>query len=319
MNTVKMSSNRLGDFRKDSFFVRLAKNIKKHPVAYAMSVLVLAYYIIFHYGAMWGLIIAFQRFSPRLGILGSEWIGLDNFRAFVNSRSFPGVVFNTLIINFYGLLFVFTTPIILALLLNEIRILRFKKTVQTISYMPFFISTMVLCGMIIDFSMVNGLFNDIREFFGLARLPLLSHPEFFRGIFVGSQIWTDVGFASIIYVAALSNIDQELYEAASIDGAGRWRQTINVTLPGIAPIIIIMLILRIGAMMSLGFERVILLYQPATFGVSDVISSFVFRRGFLEADFGFGAAVDMFNSTVNFSLMLIANFLSRKFSETSLF
>ena len=304
---------------KMSFFPRLAKNIKKHPVAYGMSVLVLAYYIIFHYGAMWGLIIAFQRFSPRLGIFGSEWIGLENFRAFVGSRSFPQVVINTFMINVYQVIFAFPAPIIFALLLNELRILRFKKAVQTITYMPFFISTMVLGGMILTFSMTEGLFNDIIVLFGGERSPLLTRPELFRGIFVGQGLWATLGHASIIYVASLASIDQELYEAASIDGAGRWKQTLHITLPGIAPIITIMLILRMGQMMSIGFEMILLLQQPITFETSDVISSFVFRRGFLEADFGFGAAIDMFNSLINFSLVVIANALSRKFSETSLF
>jgi len=306
--------------RKPSFFTRLIRNIKKHPIAYVMSLMVLTYYIIFHYGAMWGLVIAFQRFSPRLGIFGSQWVGLDNFRAFINSRSFPGVVFNTLIINFYQLIFLFPAPIIFALLLNELRHLRFKKVVQTISYMPYFISTMVLSGMIIDFSMSRtGLFNDIIALLGGERTSLLTRPELFRGIYVGSSIWQELGYASIIFVASLTNIDQELYEAAAIDGASRWKQTLHITLPGITPVIIIMLILRMGRMMTLGFEKIILLYQPATYEVADVISSFVYRRGFLEADFGFGASVDMFNSVVNFSLMLIANYISRKFSETSLF
>lgn len=300
-------------------FNRLVNNVRKYPLLYVMALPVIVYYLVFHYGAMWGLIIAFQDYVPNRGIFGSNWVGLENFRDFVGSRSFPGIVYNTLIINFYQLLFSFTAPIVFALLLNEIRGARFKKTVQTISYMPHFISIMVLCGMLIDFSQTRGLFNDIIAIFGGERSPLLTRPELFRGIYVGSGIWQELGYGSIIFLAALTGVDQELYEAAAIDGASRWKQTVNITLPGIAPTIVIMLILRIGRMMSLGFEKIILLYTPATYSVADVVSSFVYRRGFLELNYSFGAAVDLFNAVINFTLMLLANYLSNKYSETSLF
>ena len=305
--------------RKQGFFAKLVANIKKYPFIYLMALPVLAYYIIFHYGAIWGLIIAFQDFVPRKGMFGSPWVGLDNFKNFIDSRSFPGVVFNTLIINTYQLLFAFPAPIIFALLLNEITNTKFKKVVQTVSYMPHFISVMILCGMIVDFSMTNGLFNNIVVALGGERSPLLTIPELYRAIYVGSGIWQEVGYGSIIYFATLTGIDQQLYEAAAIDGAGRWKQTIHITLPGIASTIIIMLIMRIGRMMSLGFEKTILLYTPTTYDVADVVSSFVYRRGFVELDYSFGAAVDMFNSVINFTLLMFANWMSKKYSETSLF
>ena len=304
---------------KRNVFVRLGENIRKNPLIYMIALPVILYYLIFHYGAMWGLVIAFQNYVPNKGIFGSKWVGLQNFQDFISSRSFPGIVINTLAINFYQLLLAFPAPIILALLLNEVRNIRFKKTVQTITYMPHFVSIMVLCGMIVDFTLTHGLINEIIVFFGGERSPLLTRPELFRGIFVGSGIWQEVGFGSIIYLATLTGIDQQLYEAAAIDGANRWSQTWHVTLPGIAPTVVIMFIMRIGRMMSLGFEKIILLYSPATYEVADVISSFVYRRGFLELDYSFGAAVDLFNSVVNFSLLLTANWLSRKYSENSLF
>lgn len=316
---MKQSFHALALNTKQNIFTRLGQNIKQYPLIYLMALPVIAYYLTFHYGAMWGLIIAFQDYIPRKGILGSPWVGLENFKDFVSSRSFPGIIYNTLIINFYQLIFSFPAPIIFALLLNEVRGSRFKRTVQTISYMPHFISIMVLSGIIINFSLTDGLFNDIIVAFGGARSPLLTRPELFRGIFIISGIWQEIGYGSIIYLAALAGVDQELYEAAAIDGAGRLKQTFHITLPGISSIIIIMLIMRIGRMMSLGFEKIVLLYTPTTYDVADVISSFVYRRGFLEMNYSFGAAVDLFNSVANFSLLLIANWMSRRYSDTSLF
>ena len=305
--------------KRPNVFMRFVANVKKYPLVYLMALPVVAYYLIFHYGAMWGLIIAFKDYVPRKGIFGSKWVGLVNFQDFIAIRSFPQIVFNTLIINFYQLVFSFPAPILLALLLNEIRNNKFKRTVQTISYMPHFVSIMVLCGMVRDFVNSNGLINNIIVALGGERSPLMSNPEYFRLIYIGSGIWQEVGYGSIIFLAALTNIDPELYEAAAIDGAGRLRQTFNITLPGITPTIVIMLILRIGRMMSLGFEKIILLYSPITYEVADVISSFVYRRGLLEMNYSFGASVDLFNSVINFSLLIVANWLSNKYSETGLF
>ena len=202
--------------------------------------------------------------------------------------------------------------------MNELRSVAFKRTVQTVTYLPHFISTVVICGMITDFSSMNGLFNTIASLFGVKPSSLLMNPSFFRPMYVASEIWQEVGWGSIVYLAALTSIDAELYEAARIDGAGRFRQMLNITLPGIVPTIIIMLILRMGRIMSVGFEKVMLLYNPATYGVADVISTFVYRKGIVEANYSYSAAVGFFNSVVNLIMINVTNFISRKTTENSL-
>ncbi|MCR8636443.1 ABC transporter permease subunit [Paenibacillus sp. N5-1-1-5] len=278
----------------------------------------IVYYIVFHYIPMYGATIAFKNFTPVAGIWGSAWIGFKHFQDFFNSYYFLRIIKNTLLINFYSLLFGFPAPIILALLLNEVRKLWFKRTVQTLTYLPHFVSVMVISGLIVDFTSKNGLINDIIEWFGGTRANLLMNEDLFRTIFVSSGIWQEIGWGSIIYLAALSGIDQEQYDAANIDGAGRFRQMLSVTLPGIMPTIIILLILRIGHMMDVGFEKVILLYNPSTYATADVISSFVFRKGIVDANYSYSAAIGLFNSLINFILLIGANKLSRKYSDSSL-
>ena len=215
----------------------------------------------------------------------------------------------------------FPAPIILALLLNEVENQYFKKVVQTISYMPYFVSTVVICGIITDFFAYDGALTDILFKLGIIneKRDMLSVKEAFPHIFVFSSTWQGIGYGSIIYLAALSGVDQELYEAAKIDGAGRWKQTIHITIPGIAPTIIIMLILQIGSLLSVAMEKVLLLYRPLTYETADVISTFVYRRGLIEGDFGYSTSVGLFNSVVNMLLLFISNAISRKYSETSLF
>lgn len=313
------NKNRNSGMKNDSIFRLFFKNIRTYPITYLMAIPVLAYYLIFHYGPMYGLIIAFKDYVPRKGVFASEWVGFTNFIEFFTGPYFYRTVRNTLLLSFYQLLYGFPAPILFALLLNEVRNGGFKKTIQTISYLPHFISIVVLAGIIVDFCQITGLFNDIIVFLGGNRTPLLSRPELFRTIYVGSGIWQELGYGSIVYLAALSSVDQQLYEAASIDGAGRLRQTWNVTLPGIAPTIMTMLLLRIGRMMSLGYEKIILLYSSATYETADIISSYVYRRGFLAADYSYGSAVDLFNSVINLFLLLISNGISRKLTETSIF
>jgi putative aldouronate transport system permease protein len=296
----------------------LTRDFFRNKYIYLMALPVLAYYIIFYYGPMYGAIIAFKSYSPGLGILGSEWVGLDNFRSFFSSVYFGRVIRNTIIINFYSLLLGFPAPIILALLFNEIKNDIFKRAVQTVSYLPHFISIMVVCGMIIDFTARDGVVNDIISWFGGERVNLMIKPEFFRTIYVGSGIWQEVGWGSIIYLAAIASIDPQLYEAAIIDGAGRWRQLLNITLPGIMATIVILLILRVGQMMSVGYEKIILLYNPNTYETADVISSFVYRKGLLQFDYSYSSAVGLFNSAINFFLLISTNWISRKLNETSL-
>jgi putative aldouronate transport system permease protein len=293
-------------------------DIRKNKLLYVMLLPVLLYYVIFHYGPMYGAIIAFKDFSPRLGIWGSDWVGFEHFQAFFTGPYFWRTIKNTVLISFYQLLFGFPAPIMLALLLNEVRHAVFKRTVQTITYMPHFISLVVICGIIKDFTVSDGVMNDIIVFFGGERTTFLLEPSFFRSVYVTSGVWQHIGWGTIIFLAALTGIDQEQYEAAKIDGAGRWKQMTNVTLPGLMPTIIILLILEIGRMMNVGFEKIILLYNPGTYETADVISSYVYRVGLQDFNYSFSSAVGLFNSVINFILLICSNWLSRKFNDTSL-
>lgn len=301
-----------------SFFTRLRKDLRVNKSVYIMFLPVLIYYIIFHYKPMYGAIIAFKDYTPIKGIMGSEWIGFKHFIDFFSSFYFRRVLRNTLVISFSTLLFGFPAPIILALLINELKSKVFSRTVQTITYMPHFISMVVICGMIRTFTIDSGIINDIIAFFGGERVTLLGQPKLFVPVYVLSGIWQEVGWGSIIYLAAMAGIDQELYEAAKIDGAGRWKQTLYVTLPGIAPTIVILLILRMGSLLNVGFEKIILLYSPATYETADVISSFVYRKGLQEFNWSFSSAVGLFNQVINFVLLISANWFSRKVNESSL-
>nr|WP_248930774.1 ABC transporter permease subunit [Paenibacillus hamazuiensis] len=301
-----------------SYAAVLKKDFRKNKFIYLMGLAGIAYYVIFKYVPMYGALIAFKNYIPTKGIMGSPWVGFKHFIDFFNSYYFIRVLRNTLLINLYELLFAFPAPIILALLLNEIRLTFFKRLVQTVTYLPHFVSMVVICGMIVDFSQKAGLLNTIIAWFGGEKENLLLNPDLFRPIFIGSGIWQGVGWGSIIYLAALSSIDPQLYDAATVDGANRWQQMRHVTIPGMMPTIVILLILQIGGMMNVGFEKIILLYNPQTYETADVISSFVYRRGILEANYSFSTAVGLFNSAVNFMLLIVANRLSRKINETSL-
>lgn len=300
------------------FIPKVKKDFKKYKYLYLMVLPVLLYYILFQYLPMYGAQIAFKDFTPGKGIWDSPWVGLKHFKSFINSVYFFRVFRNTLMISFLDLIFGFPAPIILALLLNELRNEKFKRTVQTITYLPHFISLVVVCGMIVDFAASDGVINSIITSLGGEKIMLLQEPKYFRTIYVGSSIWQGIGWGSIIYLAALSGIDPSLYEAAIMDGAGRFKQLLNVTIPGIMPTIVILLILNIGKMMNVGFEKVILLYSPATYETADVISSFVYRRGLRESNWSFGSAVGLLNSVINVILITGSNYISRRLNETSL-
>ncbi len=304
--------------KKTTVWQEIRKDFVLNKVLILMAIPVVLYYIIFDYLPMFGIVIVFKDYSPFMGITNSKWIGLRNFQRFFSDIYLFRIVRNTFMINLYQLIFGFPAPIILALLLNEIRSSKFKRIVQTITYMPHFISMVVLCGIIANFFAYGGLINDILSILSIERVPFLLDPKYFRSVYVGTGIWAGVGWSSIIYMSALSRVDQALYEAAEIDGAGRWRQFISVTLPGIMPMIVIMLILRIGKMMAEGSQKIILLYNPLTYETADVISSYVYRRGMQEANFSYSAAVGLTNSLVNVSLLVLANTVSRKVNETSL-
>ena len=304
--------------QKISILKTISKDFKHNKYIYLMAVPMVVFFVLFSYIPMYGVIIAFKNFSPKLGILGSPWVGLKYFDSFFHSMYFARTVKNTALLSFYSLLWGFPAAIILALLLNEIRREKFKRMVQTVTYLPHFISLVVICGMIVDFTSTDGLINSILSGFGVEPANWLTKPEWFRTIYISSGVWQSIGWDSIIYLAALSGIDPTLYEAATVDGAGRWKQLIHVTLPGIAPTIVVMLILNIGGLMSVGSEKIILLYNPMTWETSDVISSYVYRKGLLGSDYSFSTAVGLLESAIGFILLLAANKFSKKISETSL-
>nr|WP_243767207.1 ABC transporter permease subunit [Paenibacillus agricola] len=285
---------------------------------YLMMVPVLAYYVIFHYTPMYGAIIAFKDYTPMKGIMGSPWVGLQHFNDFFGSYYFWRILKNTVVISSYSLIFEFPAPIILAVLINEVRNQIFKRVVQSITYMPYFISMIVICGMISDFTNSDGVINTLLTYFGYDGRAMLQKPELFRSIYILSEIWQKIGWESIIYIAALMGIDQEQYEAARMDGASRWKQVLHITLPGIMPTIAIMFILRMGNLLNVGFEKIILLYNPVTYETADVISSFVYRKGLLEFGWSYSAAVGIFNSVLNLILLITANYISRKVNNSSL-
>ena len=293
--------------------------IRKCKFLYLLFLPVLVYYIMFAYAPMFGLVIAFKDYNVFKGIWASKWVGFKYFTQFFESRFFFRLIRNTFLISFYGLIFGFPAPIILALLLNEQKDGLFKRAVQTISYLPHFISTVVLVSMFVQFlSVNNGLINNLVEAFGGTRTYFLGDPKYFRTLYTSLGIWRGIGWGSIISLAALPNVSPELYEACLIDGGGRLRQTWHITLPGISNTIIIMLIFRVGELLSVGSETILLMYNEAIYETADVISTYVYRRGLINAEYSFGAAVGLFNSIIGLILVSTTNALSKRFSETSL-
>lgn len=298
---------------------RLLTSIARQKNIYIMLIPVIAYYVLFAYVPMFGNIMAFQDYKITRGIFESNFVGFKHFNSFLNDVYFWRLIKNTIRINVYGLVFGFPAPIIFALLLNEVRNISFKKTVKTITYMPHFISTVIICGMITSFVAREGVINSVIVSLGGSPLEFMTDPKYFVGIYTISGIWQNMGWSSIIYISALSSIDQELYEAASIDGASRWKQTIHITIPGILPTVSILLIMQIGQMLSVGFEKVMLLYNPSIYETADIISTYVYRQGILGANYSYSAAVGLFNSVVNFILLVSVNAFSRKISGNGLF
>lgn len=298
---------------------KLRTDFRRNGFKYLMILPIIILLILFCYKPMYGIIIAFKRYRPSLGIAESPWVGLKYFKQFFNDPYCGRLFRNTLTISLLNLAIGFPAPIIFALILNEVRSRKFKKVVQTVSYMPHFISLVIVCGMITSFCSTDGLFNNIIEMFGGERSNLLMDKNLFYPIYIISDIWKGLGWNSIIYLAALSGIDQEQYEAAKIDGASRLQQMFHITLPGLMPTVSMLLVLRIGSLLSVGYEKIILLYQPTTYDVADVISSYVYRRGLQSGDFSYGTAVGLFNSIVNIILLLIANNASKKMGQSGLF
>lgn len=298
----------------------LYKNVKRDKYLLILLVPVLLHYVIFSYLPMYGIIIAFKDFSPVRGILSSPWVGLKHFEDFLTSIYFVRLFRNTLLISIYQLIFSFPVPIIFALALNEVKKVAFKRTIQTISYLPHFISVVIVVGMMVSLlSPRDGILNILLEnVFGVEPIAFMNDSKWFRTLYIGSGIWQSYGFSAIVYLAALTSINVELYEAAIIDGANRWQRLKSITIPGIKPTITIILILNVGSLLSVGYEKIMLMYSPSVYETADVISTYVYRRGILSSQYSFATAVGLFNSIVNFVLLITANNISKKYSETSL-
>lgn len=303
----------------------LQRDMRSNWILYLMVLPVIAYYILFCYVPMYGIVIAFKDFNMKAdlnffqNIAQSTWAGLKYFREFFNSYYFIRVIKNTVSISFLTLVFSFPAPIILALMINEVKQLRYKKLVQTVSYLPHFISLVVVCGMIRDFTSDTGFITMmVSGLTGAAPESMLNNPGLFYPIYVLSDIWQGIGWGSIVYLAALSGIDMELYEAAAIDGAGRWRKMFHITVPGLLPTITIMFILRMGSILNVGYEKIILLYNSLTKPVAEVISTFTYQKGMIDRNWSYSTAVGLFNSAINIFFLVGANWLSKRFNETSL-
>jgi len=304
---------------KPGFIVKeLGRDLVRNRIAYLMLLPALAYYFLFRYMPLYGAQIAFRNYDFMLGIVNSEWVGFQNFQTFFNSYYFWRLLRNTVLLSGYCILFGFPAPILLALFMNELRSSTYKRITQTITYLPHFISIVVVCGWLRTYLARDGFINDIVVFLGGERKAFLQYPEYFRMVYVVSDIWQSIGWGSIIYLAALGGINSELYDACNIDGGGRLRQTLHVTLPGITPTIVIMLILRMGRLMSVGQEKVLLLYNTNTYETADIISTFVYRKGLMDMNYSYSTAIGLFNSVINFALLIFVNQLSKKLTDTSL-
>ncbi|GIG40475.1 ABC transporter permease [Cellulomonas phragmiteti] len=292
--------------------------LRRDWVLYAMALVPVLFLLVFRYIPMFGNIIAFRRFRPGGSIIGDEWVGMRYVELFLNDPNFWNVFGNTVILGGLTLLFCFPLPIVLALLLNEVRQRAFKRVVQSISYLPHFLSVVIVVGMVMQLLSLQGTVNQLIEAFGGEAIPFLQRSEWFRTVYVGSEIWQTVGWGTILYLAALTTVDSSLYEAARIDGANRWRQTWHVTLPGIRPTMITLLILNIGLFLNVGFEKVLLLYNPLTYSTGDVVSTYLYRVGLVSNNFSYATAIGLFQAIIGLVMILSANFLSRRVVGASL-
>jgi putative aldouronate transport system permease protein len=285
---------------------------------YTFLVLPVLFLLIFQYLPMLGNIIAFRRFRPGGSIFGDEWVGLYYFQMFIQNQQFWTVFANTVILGLLTLLICFPLPIVLALMLNELRSRRFKRIVQTLSYLPHFMSIVIVAGIVLQLTSITGTVNQIVDLLGGTPVALMQQPEWFRTIYVSSEVWQTVGWGTILYLAALTTIDDQLYEASRIDGANRWQQTWHITLPGIRPTMMVLLILNIGSFMAVGFEKVLLLQNPLIYSTADVISTYLYRVGIQSAQFSYGTAIGLFEAVIGLALVLSANFASRRLVGASL-
>lgn len=307
--------------KKRSLGERFIRALVRDKWLYLIMLLPAAYYLVFCYWPMYGVTLAFKNFKPKLGMIASPWTsqhGMKYILQVVNDPYFWTVFKNTIVLNLENLVITFPAPIILALLLNELGGKHYKRTVQTVTYLPHFLSTVVVVGMMNSMFSSSGIVNELLGKMGMGPYAFLNDAQYFRPLYIGSNIWQNIGWDSIIFLSALSGLDMELYEAARIDGAGRWKQTIHITLPGILPTIVIMLILAMGKIMNVSYQKILLMMTGSNQSVSDVISTYVYRRGITKADFSYATAVGLFQSLVSLVFVYVTNFISRRATETSL-
>ena len=304
---------------KPTLWQSIIREFKKHKWLYGMALPGILIVFIFNYVPMYGILIAFKDYKVTEGIMGSPWGGCQYFETFFSNPLAGRTIKNTFLLGLYNLLWSFPAPIILALLFNELKNQRFKKIIQTISYYPNFVSTVIIVGMLSTFCASDGLFNDIRGLFGLGPVNFMGEPQYFRTLFISSGIWQGVGYGTIIYLASLSSVDPTLYDVADIDGAGRFQKIWNITLPHLKPTIVILLIMAVGGTLNVDSNKILLMYSPATYETADVIGTYTYREGIQGAQFEYTTAVGLFQTVINFVFLVVTNWISRKLSDTSLF
>lgn len=300
------------------FTHRTLVNFKMSWQMYVLFFLPFLYFVIFKYGSFLWMSIAFKDYNVVDGLWGSDWAGLKYFKMFLQDPYFWKLIRNTIVINLCMLVFYFPFPIILALMINELRVKKLRKFVQTVSYLPYFFSTVVICGLLVNMLSTEGMINNLIAALGGERIQFMTTPEWFRPIYVLSEIWQNAGWGSIIYLAALAGVDMELYEASVIDGATRWQQMWRISLPSIGPVISIQFLLTIGQLLTIGYEKILLLYNGATRETADVISTYIYRRGLISAEYSYGAAVNVFQAVLSVVLICLANRAAKRLGSTSL-
>lgn len=309
---------RLEDHQKRSLRQRILQELQRNWILYVLMIPVVIYFVVYCYAPMYGILIAFKKYNAKLGVWGSKWVGLAHFKRFFGSYNFKNILGNTLGISLYNLLVSFPFPIFFALMLHYMDIKPLKRFVQMISYAPHFLSTVIIASILTLFCSKTGFFNIIGGFLGLEQVDLLSKPEYFKHIYVWSDVWTSMGWSAIIYMAALSGVDQQMHEAAIVDGASKLQRVLHIDLPSIIPTIAMLLILKMGGIMSLGFEKAFLLQNDLNLRSSQIISTYVYKLGLLDADYSFSTAVGLFNNVINVTLMVLANTFSKKVLKESL-
>ena len=313
-----MSANHSKTKKKSS--IGFVEEVRRSRPLYLLMLPSIIIFALFTYYPMYGIVIAFKNFTPAEGIMGSSWAGLKYFKQYFNSYQFGLTIKNTIIIRLYTIAVTFPLPVIMGLLVNQMKAQKFKKFFQVSTYLPHFISTVVMCGMIMLFlSPSSGIIAKLLSFVGIDMPNLMGSASAFPHIYVWTEAWQHIGWDSILYIAALSSIDPTLYEAATIDGANKWHKIFHIDIPSLLPTIMIMLILRMGSVMSVGFEKVYLLQNSLNNATSEIIATYVYKMGLLKSQYSLSAAIGLFNNVINLILLLVFNFISAKISEDSLF